>query len=46
MFANVMKKYLIVLLAFLKRAIHNGTNWQDDGAKKDTMGLGKRYEWG
>ena len=23
------------------RAIHNGANWQDDGAKKDTMGLAK-----
>ena len=28
-------------------AIHNGANWQDDGAKKkDTMGLGKKCEWG
>ena len=22
-------------------AMHNGANWQDDGAKMDTMGLGK-----
>ena len=26
---------------YLKRAIHNGAHWQDDGAKKDTMWLGK-----
>ena len=25
----------------LERAIHNWANWQDDGVKKDTMGLGK-----
>ena len=39
-----MKKYFIMLLAFFKRAIQNWANWQDDGAKKDTMELGKKYE--
>ena len=25
---------------------NNGANWQDNGAKKDRMGLGKKSEWG
>ena len=27
--------------SYMRWAIHNEANWQDDGAKKDTMGLGK-----
>ena len=30
----------------VERAVHNGTDWQDDGAKKYTRGLGKKYERG
>ena len=28
-----------------KQVIHDWANWQDDGVKKDTMGLGKKNEW-
>ena len=42
----IRRHFQVLFCRRFKGAIHNGANWQDDGAKKDTMGLGKKYEWG